>query len=312
MATDVKSAAEVLEMGLDFIGITPEAQQTMAHEQLLADFRDHYGCLPVDIAQMWYDLQTTGTSAKLNEKEKTNKGFKLFMVAHYYLWCHPKNAGLIKSRFGICKRYIQSNDHLWKWITKMSEVFNDKIVWDEAQLSSDDFYAFIASIDGVDFDIWEKPSARYNIDSDLCSYKSRHGSFRYLIAMSIFESKCIYVHGPVKAGNVGDLAQWRLDMKAKMLQLPAGKLVVADRGYQTSEPDEVGLFAIPNNRDPPELKTFKTRVRCRHETFNGRLKHHKILQDVFRFDSEKHHHVVRAICLRVQYAMDSGSPLFEP
>lgn len=42
-----------------------------------------------------------------------------------------------------------------------------------------------------------------------------------------------------------------------MLGLPAGKLLVLDKGFQSSEPDEAGLFSIPNDRDPPELVLSK-------------------------------------------------------
>ena len=312
MDLDVKSAQEVMELGLKFIGMSHEEQQVLNHKQLLNKFHDHYGCIPVDLAQMWHDLQTTSiTEAKLEANEKNQKGFKMFMAANFLLWVNPKNAGLISSCFGICKRYVQSNKHLWKWVRKMGALMGDKVTWDEALLSSDDYYKFIGSVDGVDFNIWEKPNERYNIDKGLMSYKSKHAALRYLIAVSVYDSNCIYVHGPVKAGEVNDLAAWRQDLKAKMLGLP-GKFLVADGGFKTSEANEVGIFSTPNPHDSPELRTFKTRVRQRHESFNCRLKHYKILQDVFRFDPEKHKHVLHAVITRVQYAMESGAPLFDP
>lgn len=308
---DIISAAEVMERGLLFVGFARERQQQMHHHMLLDEFRAHFGCLPIDLAQMWYDLQTSNIAeAVLDNDEKNHKGFKMFMAANFFLWSHPKNASLLSSRFGISKRQIQSK-HFWKWIYKMSALIGDKVVWDEEQLGDDDYAIFIATIDGVDFNIWEKPSQRYNIDSSLCSHKTKHGAYRYLIALSIWESKCIYVDGPVKAGEVQDLDHFRRSLKAKFTALPPGKLLIADRGYQTSEPDEVGLFALPNLRDPAELRLFKTRARQRHETFNGRMKHFKILQDTFRFPAEKHGHVFRAVCVRVHYQMESGSPLFD-
>lgn len=309
---DIKTPSDVLTLGLGFVGIPRCEQQRKTHKQLLALFHDHYGCLPVDLSLMWSDLQTTNVeNAKLKPEEKMPKAFKMFMAANFLLWAHPKNASIFASRFKICKRYIQSNKHLWKWVFKMSALLEDKVVWDEATLSDNDYAIFIGSVDGVDFNIWEKPSNRYNIDKGFMSYKSRHGAYRYLVAVSVWDSKCIYVHGPVKAGEVVDLDLFRLDLKAKMRALP-GKMLVGDRGFQTSEPDEVGIIAVPNPRDSRELATFKTRVRQRHESFNCRLKHYKILQDVFRFAIDKHEHVVRAVVTRVQYAMDSGSPLFDP
>lgn len=172
---DNKPPHEVLELGLDYVGIATKEQQRKTHDQLLDVFRDHYGCLPVDLAQLWGDLQTTDiNTAKLNEKEKTQKGFKMFMAANFFLWTHPKNAALLSSRFHVCKRYIQSNTHLWKWILKLSALMDSKVLWDEALLGADDYAMFIGSVDGVDFYIWEKPNNRYNIDRGLMSYKSRH------------------------------------------------------------------------------------------------------------------------------------------
>ena len=311
-ALDIKSAEDVLQLGLEYVGISYEEQEVKSHKLLVESFHDHYGCIPVDLAQMWYDLQTTDIQeAKLKEDEKNEKGFRMFMAANYFIWTNPKNAGLVSSRFKICKRYVQSNQQLWKWVLKMGALMPSKVVWDEATLGSDDYFHFIASADCVDFNIWEKPSERYNVDKGLMSFKSKHAALRYLIAVSIWDSSCIYVHGPVRAGEVNDILQWRLDLKQKMLALP-GKMLVTDGGFQTSENDEIGICAIPNARDNQELRTFKTRVRQRHESFNGRLKCYKILQDVFRFDPEKHVHVVHAVITRVHYAMESGSPLFDP
>ena len=191
----------------------------------------------------------------------------------------------------------------------MGALVGDKVKWDE-RFGDANYAIFCMSIDGVDFNIWEKPSERYNVDSSLCSFKSNHGAWRYLIALSVWESKCVYIYGPVKAGAVNDLALWRLDLKQRMSEL-VNKLAICDRGFQTSEPDEVHLLAPPSTADPEDLALFKTRARQRHETFNGRLKDFKILQDVFRFDADKHGSVVRAVVVRVQYQMESGSPLFE-
>lgn len=300
--------AGVLSRGLAFAGYSQQEQERMTHSNLVKEFRSHFGSSPLDISLIWYDIQMTVHGEPLNNAERGCKGFKMFMVAMFFLWCHPKNASLTASRFKIGKRYLHSNV-FWKWIYKISALKEQKIVWDE-RFNAEDYKIFILSIDGVDFDIWEKPTERYNMDRGLCSFKSAHGALRYLIGLSIWDSSCVFVHGPVKPGEVNDLDHWRLALKDRMVQLP-GKLTVADKGYQTSEPDEVGLFSIPNPRDPAELHEFKVRVRQRHETFNGRMKKFKILQDTFRFPLAKHKHVFQSVCVIVQYQMESGSPLFD-
>lgn len=97
-------------------------------------------------------------------------------------------------------------------------------------------------------------------------------------------------------------------MKDLMARLP-GKLLIADRGFQTAEPDEDGVFALPGG--PQEVKLFKTCGGQRQETFNGHLKHYKILQDVFCFNPNKHADVFKAVLVRVHYQMESGTPLFD-
>ena len=306
---DVITASEVMTRGVEFMGYRRETQQAMKHNCILKEFRAHYGGLPVDLAQIWYDLQTTAVpGVALNDEEKSSKSFKMFMAANFFLWSHPKNASMICSRFGFNKREIHS-DSFWKWIYKMGALTQDKVQWDD-KFADDNYAIFIASMDGVDFNVWEKPNARYNIDKGLMSHKSKHGALRYLIALSVWESKCVFIDGPVKAGEVNDLAHFRNTLKQKMTQLP-GKILIADGGYSTSQVDEVGMIAVPNESDPTELHRFKARARQRHESFNGKLKHYKILQDTFRFDHNKHGHVFRAVCVRVAYAMESGSPLYD-
>ena len=306
---DILTASEVMARGLLFVGFSRTSQAIMPHNRLLDEFRAHYGCLPIDLAQIWYDLQTTELPGiALTEEEKNFKSFTMFMASNFFLWAHTKNANMLVSRFGISKREIQS-ESFWKWIHKMGALHEDKIRWDE-KFGDGNYAIFVASMDCVDFDVWEKPSDRYNLDKKLMSYKSRHGALRYLIALSVWESKAVFIDGPVKAGTVNDVSLFRRSLKQRMLELP-GKMIIADGGMGSSEPDELGIVSIPNESDPIDLHRFKARARQRQESFNGRLKKFKILQDTFRFSWEKHEHVFKAVCVRVSYAMVSGSPLFD-
>ena len=92
--------------------------------------------------------------------------------------------------------------------------------------------------------------------------------------------------------------------------MPRNKMAIADKGYVTSRADEQGIFATPNPSDPQELKNFKSRARCRHETFNGRIKFFKCLSETFRHGIEKHKIALEAVCVIVQYQMDNGSEIF--
>ena len=136
---DIITAAEVMIQGLLFMGFSRETQQTMVHNRLLDEFRSHYGCLPVDLAKMWYDLQVTEVpGVALTENEKDSKSFAMFMAANYFIWTHPKNARLMASRFGFNIREIHSQS-FWKWVEKIGALNEDKICWDDR--FGDDNYA---------------------------------------------------------------------------------------------------------------------------------------------------------------------------
>lgn len=96
-----------------------------------------------------------------------------------------------------------------------------------------------------------------------------------------------------------------------MKTMAPGKMAIADRGYKTSAIDEVGLFATPNKSDHEDIQQFIVRACMRHETFNGRIKQFKMLQDTFTYLIEKHKHVFEFVCVTVHYQMKNMSPLFE-
>jgi hypothetical protein len=63
-----------------------------------------------------------------------------------------------------------------------------------------------------------------------------------------------------------------------------GKTLIGDSAFRGVQPDEIGMLAPPNSLDPTEFANFKSRARCRHETFNGRMKFFKILSECFTAD----------------------------
>ena len=84
--------------GLGYIGISQEEQARMSDHDKVEDFKAHYGSSPLVIAAIWHDLQDTSIKeAKLEKEEKSVKGFKRFMIAHFFLWTYPKNVNLMKT-----------------------------------------------------------------------------------------------------------------------------------------------------------------------------------------------------------------------
>ena len=94
--------------------------------------------------------------------------------------------------------------------------------------------------------------------------------------------------------------------------IPEGKKVVVDRVYGTKKtPDDHAKLSLPNLCDDKKTANFKARLRCRHESFNGRIKQWRSLYDTYHHASSTHASVFEAVCVIVQYQMENGSPLFD-
>ena len=159
-------------------------------------------------------------------------------------------------------------------------------------------------MDGTDFKIWEKKHPLFNLDRGYYSVKFNHAALKYEIAISTYESQVCWISGP-HGGERHDMTIFRVGLKHR---IAPGKKVNADRGYQSSRPDEP-MLATPNDLDTPELRNYKTRGRLRQETFNGRLKKFDVLNQTFRHPVEKHKLAFEAVVVS-QYHMDNGSPLY--
>ena len=196
---------------------------------------------------------------------------------------------------------------MWRWIKKIQALKAKKIVWDDT-LDDPNTEVFVVSVDGVDCKMWERKHATMPVDTEFFSRKFNHGAVKYELGISVFRPKLVWMSGPFRGGK-HDLTMFREGgLKAKIRE---GKMAIADRGYVSERADERKLFALPNPLYPPELMNFKSRARCRHESFNGRIKVFECLSDTFRHGVEKHKIAFEAVCVIVQYQMDNGSPIFQ-
>jgi hypothetical protein len=110
------SPNEVLKLGLEYMGILPRGKSYASRN---LEFHQHFGLSPLDAASMWHDLMETDIAeAQVSEKEKSQKGYKQFMAAHFWLWVYPKNSSLLASRFKICERYSRE-EHIKKWVKRI-------------------------------------------------------------------------------------------------------------------------------------------------------------------------------------------------
>ena len=141
--------ADVLVRAFCYKAGLPKITQKNITDGHVKTFKEHFGSNPTQIATMWYDLITTRDSGLL-AADRTEKGFKKFLVATHFLWAYPKNAAILASSFGMSKRSFEG-ENIWHWVKIISALKRKKIVWPEDEYSNPDRQIFIISVDGVDF-----------------------------------------------------------------------------------------------------------------------------------------------------------------
>jgi hypothetical protein len=296
------SVNDVLHRGLEIMNV-PRGKKT--EKRLVLEFRKHYGSSPLDIAECWHDLCNYDETV-LSPKEKSDKGFKQFLAAQHWLWARPKNAAMFASRFGMSVDYVQGK-RLWLWIERIANLAEKKIVW-HPSVDSKDTEVYAISADGVDFKMWERKHHTYPIDTKAMSHKFKSCGAKYIIALSVFEPKCLFIDGPFRGGK-GDLDMFR-DSGLMQKMKDNGKVCIADRGFRSKLVEERKVFALPDFMDSKPLSNFKSRARCRQESYNRRLKHFECLSITFTQGFAKHGIAMRAVAVMVQYQMDNGSPIY--
>lgn len=181
------SPNDVMAMGLKYgAGVDEEKQQDMSKDSKALLFHAHYGSSPLDIADIWHDLQVGQyEGASLTEKENSPQGFRMFMMAIFYLWAKPKNSEMLSSRFGVCERYCRG-EPLWKWTQKIAALKKKKVKWIK-RLWKGSTERFVASVDCVDFLYQEPQHPLYNIDTKYYSSKFNHAALKYEIVLAVNE-----------------------------------------------------------------------------------------------------------------------------
>lgn len=298
---DALTPDEVQAIGLKIMGVRPGRK---SKKRLELEFHMHYGSSPLVISTQWSDLLKY--EDELSKRERSEIGFRRFLSAHYWVWCRPKNAALFASRFGMCEDYCRGK-HLWKWILRLKRLAKDKIKWSK-KLDAKDTEVFGVTTDGVDFKMWEKQHDKYPFDRKNMSHKFKACAAKYVIALSTYEPKCVFIAGPYR-GGMGDLEIFKESGLLEKLK-SSGKIAIADRGFRSKNVEERKQFAYPDLMDSKELNNFKSRGRLRQETFNRRLKHFSALSETWKNGWEKHEDVMWAVAGIVQYQMELGSPIY--
>eukprot|EP00980_Cylindrotheca_fusiformis_P008360 scaffold1760_cov71-Cylindrotheca_fusiformis.AAC.2 len=199
------------QRALDLIeGVDPKGKPEHWQENAIHSL---YGSPSKTLAEQWNALcLSSDPDIKLTRNEMSARGFRGFMMAHFFLWQNPKNAFTFGSRFGVCDK-LACGYPIWKWITKLAALGEQVIIWSK-DLNAVNTAKRILSVDGVDFRTWEKKHERYNIDAKDCSKKFNHAAAKYEIALHVYKSQVVWVSGPHR-GAKPDLEIFREGLKKK-------------------------------------------------------------------------------------------------
>jgi DDE superfamily endonuclease len=162
---------------------------------------------------------------------------------------------------------------------------------------------FIATVDGIHCRINEPRHPELSKNPKFYSHKFHQAALDYELAVSVTESRLLWMNGPFPA-SVHDVTVFRRDLKARV---PRGGKLIGDKGYI----GERNIISTPRSRNPQHLRNFKSRARARHERFNGMVKTFDCISGQFRHGIRCHKIVFEAVCVVCQYQIELVSPLFD-
>jgi DDE superfamily endonuclease len=136
------------------------------------------------------------------------------------------------------------------------------------------------SVDGTHCPIFEPQHENLAMDPSFYSHKLNRAGLSYEIALSLTESRIVWVNGPYPAAT-SDITIFRHRL---IHNIPEGKKLIADQGYR----GEPNFITTPNELDDAEIHYYKTRARSRHETINAKIKVFRCLSQHFRHSIEFH------------------------
>ena len=129
------------------------------------------------------------------------------------------------------------------------------------------------------------------------------GALRYEISTSTGNGDCVHISGPFAPGDWPDISVFRQIIKG---MLEEGERANVDDGYIGEDPETAMASSGIRYMEEPKLKFLRKWLRKRHKSFNGRIKHFKVLSTTFHHPLEKHSSCFRACCVVLQISFDLG------
>ena len=300
----ILTADEMLLCGLEIVGWTQERLNRRSRATNSEQYSGMYGLAPEMTAQLCEDLQTTqAQKARVDNMDVD----KLHWALHF-LYRYPTENER-ENHWKITANTVRTA--CWYYVDKIRHLKRSKIVWPEF-LPSD---IWVMTVDGTHLVTLEPGDSDVPKDPSYYSFKHHSAGFNYEVGIHLFESKCIWLSGPHKAGTYNDAKIFaEKGLRAKLAQ--AKKKAIGDHGYRGFP----GEISIANSLDSDAVREFKARARQRHEIYNSKLKRFAVLSERFRCKNnpndkftmeEKLQMCFEAVNVLVQYKMEMGEPLFD-
>lgn len=136
--------------------------------------------------------------------------------------------------------------------------------------------------------------------SDWYSHKINGPGLRYEIALSIYESKLVWVSGPFPAGKYTDLVIFRRNLKN---QLDEHECVISDEIYKDYKCVRRGNLVDEDDN------SVHSNIRARHENLNEVIKNFNVLKTRFRHHQSLHSFCFHAVLRISQFIIEHENPL---
>ena len=220
---------QMLRRGLRLINIDNVKQQRRLNKTNLADFMSAFGKNPVHLCKVWRDLQTHQHIAhpmSFNEA-RTKDAFEGFMMANNFLRTYTTTAIQAALFNGAHRAWVGRLK--WIYVRKIAFLKPIKIVW-----PADFDETFIASVAGTHAQTNKPRDPDMRKNPKNYSHKFHMPGRNFEIVLDLWRNRCILARIGDQ-GSVHDLTVFWMELTNL---IPAGKRVIADRGYISSLNDE--------------------------------------------------------------------------
>jgi len=301
------SSTSILLQGLRLVAFSDDRINNVKGNPVISKtnmrrFKAHFGADPIVLLTIWNDLHTTANLPANHDPADTNTrlSVKGLLQAMHFLYSYKTEIER-EAIFDEPPKIFRKE--CWYHLERVQALKSEKIVFPDS--FGDDIW--VMSVDGTNCAINEPTHPTFSQDKTYFSHKHKRSGLTYELGIHLYESKLIWMKGPIPAGQNNDKGIFIEEGGLKDKLVAIGKRALGDKIYN-GHPAQCSTF---NAYDSAAVKMFKSRAQMRHEQFNGMLKEHAALDSRFRHGEAKFKVCFEAAAVVCQYRLENGEPLFD-